>query len=142
MTANGRLILVVDDNPDDRMFVRNALKEVAPEVALAEAFDGVDALAYLRDARNVVPDLVLLDLKMPRKDGFETLAEIRGDSDLCHLPVVAVFTTSTDPEFVWRAYRTGANAYIGKPSSVALLRDAMAGVVKHWFEVATLPSRF
>jgi two-component system, chemotaxis family, response regulator Rcp1 len=138
-TAKGRLILVVDDNEDDRMFVRNALSEVDPNVRVAEAVDGIDALDYLRDASKAFPDLILLDLKMPRKDGFETLADIRQDPKLRHLPVVAVFTTATDPEFVRRAYCTGANAYVGKPSNMASLREIMGGIVKHWFEIATLP---
>lgn len=139
-TAHHRLILVVDDNEDDRMFVRNALNFVDPDIQIAEAVDGFDALRYLRDASNPFPDLILLDLKMPRKDGLETLAEIRQDPKLRHLPVVAVFTTATDPEFVKRAYMTGANAYVGKPSNMASLRDVMGGIVRHWFEIATLPS--
>jgi len=134
-----RLVLVVDDSDDDRAFVRDALRAVAPHVKCAEARDGFEALAYLRDESQPFPDLVLLDLKMPRKDGMETLAEIRADSSLRHLVIVAVFTTATDPAFVREAYAKGANAYLGKPSSRAALRNMMAGMVRHWFEVVTLP---
>jgi CheY-like chemotaxis protein len=134
-----RLVLVVDDNEDDRMFVRDALRQVAPEVLVAELGDGVELLEYLRDRTRPFPDLVLLDLQMPRKDGLETLAEIRLDSSLRHVPVIAVFTTATDQEFVRRAYSSGANAYVGKPSTMAGLRDIMAGLVQHWFEIVTLP---
>jgi len=134
-----RLILIVDDDEDDRMFVRNALSQVDPDVRIAEAVDGFEALAYLRDSSKTFPDLVLLDLKMPRKDGLETLADVREDPTLRHVPVVAMFTTATDPEFVRRAYLAGANAYIGKPSNMASLRDVMSGLVKHWFEIVTLP---
>jgi CheY-like chemotaxis protein len=133
------LILIVDDSEDDRQFVRDALHGIAPGLRLAEAHDGVEALAYIRNPANAMPDLVLLDLKMPRKDGLETLADIRDDLTLRHLPVVAVFTTATDPEFVRRAYAAGANAYIGKPSSMEGLRHIMDGVIRHWFEIATLP---
>jgi CheY-like chemotaxis protein len=140
-TNRDRVILVVDDNEDDRMFVRNALTAVDPSIVVAEAVDGVDALAYLRDETRTFPDFILLDLKMPRKDGLETLAEIRRDPRLQHLPVVAIFTTATDPAYVRRAYAVGANAFVGKPSSISGMRDVMAAIVRHWFEIATLPPR-
>jgi len=139
--AKAHVILVVDDNEDDRMFVRTALESVDADIVIAEAVDGVEALEYLRDETRAFPDFVLLDLKMPRKDGLETLAEIRLDPKLRHLPVVAIFTTATDPELVRRAYDTGANAYVGKPSSINGMRETMAGIVRHWFEIATLPER-
>lgn len=132
-------ILVVDDDADDRMFVRRALRTVAGDLHVAEAVDGEQALIYLRDTSRPFPDLVLLDLKMPRMDGFETLAAIRRDPLLLHRPVVAIFTTATDPESVRKAYRAGANAYVAKPSSMGSLTDMMAGVVRHWFDTATLP---
>lgn len=133
-----RRVLVVDDSEDDRTFVRTALLSVDPDIQISEACDGVEALDYLRSDRPF-PDLILLDLKMPRKDGMETLAEIRRDPDLRHVPVIAVFTTATDPEYVRLAYTTGANAYLGKPSTMASLREVMDAVVKHWFGVVTLP---
>ena len=139
--AGHRVVLVVDDDPDDRMFVRNALRAVAPDLRIEEAIDGEDALAFLRDRSRPFPDLVLLDLKMPRKDGLETLSEIRLDPDLRHVPVIAIFTTATDPEFVRQAYLNGANAYVGKPSTMLGMKEIMSGVVRHWFEIATLPRR-
>lgn len=139
-TAN-RVVLVVDDSDDDRGFVREALGLVAPELRIVEARDGVEALEFLRRPDVMFPDFVLLDLKMPRKDGLETLADIRADQTLRHLPVIAAFTTATDPEFVRRAYAAGANAYIGKPSSLQGLRMVMAAIVHHWFTIATLPPR-
>ena len=134
------LILVADDSADDRMFIRNALHAVAPKVRVSETVDGIDTLAYLRGAAQPFPDLLLLDLKMPRMDGLETLAEIRGDPGLRHLPVIAIFTTATDPEFVRRAYASGVNAYVGKPSTLGELKVLMEVLVRHWFEIATLPS--
>lgn len=134
------LILVADDSADDRMLVRYALNAVAPKVRVSETVDGVDTLAYLRDATQPFPDLLLLDLKMPRKDGLETLAEIRGDPELRHLPVIAIFTVETDPEFVRRAYAQGVNAYVEKPSTLAELKVLMEVLVRYWFEIATLPS--
>jgi two-component system, response regulator len=139
--AKRRVILVVDDNEDDRMFVRTALEGVDANIVIAEAGDGVEALEYLRDDARAFPDFILLDLKMPRKDGLETLAEIRLDPKLRHLPVVAIFTTATDPDLVRRAYEGGANAFVGKPSTIGGMRETMAGIVRHWFEIATLPRR-
>lgn len=139
ISDHARVVLVVDDDKDDRMFVRNALREIDPEIIVAEAVDGFDALDYLRDTSKPQPALILLDLKMPRKDGLETLAEIRDDPLLRHLPVIAIFTTATDPAFVKRAYATGANAYVGKPSTIAGMREVMAGIVLYWFEIVTLP---
>lgn len=138
-SGRARIILVVDDDADDRMFVRRALREIDPGFVVAEAVDGVDAIAYLRDLSNTRPDLVLLDLKMPRKDGLETLADIRADPLLRRPPVIVMFTTATNPEYVERAYLTGANAYVGKPSTLAGLREIMAGLTRYWFELATLP---
>ena len=132
-------MLLVDDSEDDRMFARNALRDVAPDIQVAEAANGVEAMAYLRDETRPLPDLVLLDLKMPLKDGFEVLAEMRLDPRLRHVPVVTVFTTATDQSFVRTAYAAGANAYVGKPSTMAGLQDVMAGIIRYWFEVVTLP---
>ncbi len=136
-----RAILVVDDDEDDRMFVKAAMQVVAPTVLVEEAEDGVVALQILHDQARRLPDLVLLDLNMPRKDGLEVLAEIRTDPALRQLVVIAIFTTATDPESVRLAYASGANAYIGKPSSLLGLQAMMAGIVRHWFEIATLPER-
>ncbi|CAN5819779.1 response regulator [soil metagenome] len=134
-----RLVLLVDDSEDDRMFARDALRHVAPDVLVAEATNGVEAMAYLRDETRPLPDLVLLDLKMPLKDGFEVLAEMRLDPRLRHVPVVTIFTTATDQSFVRTAYAAGANAFVGKPSTMAGLHEVMTGIVRHWFEIATLP---
>jgi CheY-like chemotaxis protein len=85
------------------------------------------------------PDLVLLDLKMPRMDGFEALAEVRADPALRHLPIVTVFTTATDPEFVRRTYAEGANAFLGKPATHEALVTMMRVLASYWFSVVVLP---
>ncbi|MEI8335171.1 MAG: response regulator [Chloroflexota bacterium] len=141
--ATGRVILVADDDPDDRMFAREALTAVASGLDIREVADGIALLEYLRDPgpERPFPDLVLLDLKMPRMNGFEALAEVRADPTLRHLAVVAVYTTATDPEFVRRTYALGANAFLGKPTTHEGMVTAMRVVVEHWFTVASLPPR-
>jgi CheY-like chemotaxis protein len=141
--AAGRVILLVDDDPEDRMFAREALTAVAAGLDIREAVDGIAFLEYVRSPGpdRPFPDLVLLDLKMPRMDGFEALAELRADPSLRHLPVVAVYTTATDPDFVRRTYAVGANAFIGKPATHEAMVTAMRIVVEHWFAVAVLPPR-
>jgi len=141
--ATGRVILIVDDDPDDRMFAREALAVAAPGVDIREVEDGIAFLAYLRSPGpdQPFPDLVLLDLKMPRMDGFEALAEVRADPALQHLPIVAAFTTASDPEFVRRAYADGANAFLGKPATREGLATMMRVVAEYWFGTVSLPPR-
>jgi CheY-like chemotaxis protein len=137
-----KAVLIADDSDEDREFIIEALHHVDPEIDVHEVRDGVELLEYLRapSPSRPFPDLVLLDLKMPRMDGFEALAQIRHDPSLSYVPVIAVFTTATDPEFVRRAYATGANAFIGKPSSVARMRELMSTIVEYWFDAAVLPA--
>lgn len=141
--ATGRVILIVDDDPEDRMFTREALVVAAPGVDIREVDDGITFLEYVRSPGRdrPFPDLVLLDLKMPRMDGFEALAEVRADPALRHLPIVAVFTTASDPDFVRRTYAGGANAFLGKPATHEDLVDMMRIVAEHWFGAASLPPR-
>jgi two-component system response regulator len=141
--AAGRVVFVVDDDPEDRMFTREALEVAAPGVDIREIEDGVVLLDYLQSPGpdHPFPDLVLLDLKMPRMDGFEALDAIRADPALRHLPIVAVFTTANDPDFVRRTYAGGANAFLGKPVTHEGLVDAMRVLAEYWFGVASLPPR-
>ena len=141
--ATGKVILLVDDDPEDRMFAREALAAVATGLDIREVVDGIAFLDYVRSpgSDRPFPDLVLLDLKMPRMDGFEALEELRADPALRHIPVVAVYTTATDPEFVRRTYALGANAFLGKPATHEGMINAMRVIVEHWFTVASLPPR-
>jgi CheY-like chemotaxis protein len=141
--ATGRVVLIVDDDAEDRMFAREALAAVAIGLDIREAEDGIAFLEYVRspDPDRPFPDLVLLDLKMPRMGGFEALAEVLADPALRHLPVVAVYTTATDPEFVRHTYALGANAFLGKPATHEEMKTAMRVVMEHWFGVAVLPPR-
>jgi CheY-like chemotaxis protein len=111
-------VLLVEDDPGDTLIVREAFADNKVRNALTCVTDGVEAMRYLRregeHADAPRPDLILLDLNLPRKDGREVLAELKGDEDLRTIPVV-VLTTSQAEEDVLRSYQLHANAYVTKP---------------------------
>lgn len=137
-------ILLVEDNVGDVQLTREAMSEGHLRGRLHVAEDGVEALRFLRrespyaDAPR--PDLVLLDLNLPRKPGHEVLAELKADPELCAIPVV-VLTTSQSPEDVLRVYRMHANAFITKPVDLESFLRVMKSIEEFWFNVARLPSR-
>ena len=116
-----RRILVVEDNPHDRELVLEALRRRQPDALIDLAYDGIEALDYLkchgrfRGRLATCPDLVLLDLKTPRLDGAEVLEAVRADQHACRSPVV-VLSASQEPEDLRRCYDRGANAYVVKPT--------------------------
>jgi CheY-like chemotaxis protein len=133
-------IVIADDDPDDRGLALEALVGGGWNRGVRQVSDGDELLSLLRGQRGSLarPALVLLDLNMPRMDGFEALEAIRGDESLRDLPVV-VFSTSRSEEDVLRSYRLGCNAYHSKPSSFAALEALMAGLLRYWFESSELP---
>jgi chemotaxis family two-component system response regulator Rcp1 len=120
-------ILLVDDNPGDVRLTVEALRENQVSTCLHVAHDGIEALAFLRHIDNFAnaprPDLILLDLNMPRKDGREVLAEIKTDPDLALIPVV-ILTTSQSERDIHTAYELHANCYIAKPVDLLDFRNA------------------
>lgn len=137
-------ILLVEDSPTDRLLSLRALRDSRIDSVVHAVEDGEQALQFLRregtyrDAPR--PDLVLLDLNLPRMDGREVLAEIKRDRALRAIPVV-VLTTSEDTRDVTGAYESHANSYITKPIEFDKLRAALEGFGEYWTEVVTLPSR-
>ena len=138
-------LLLADDDPDDRLLVEDALEEVRWAADLHAVEDGQHLMDYLRrrgDYADVkvwpTPSLILLDLKMPRKNGHEALKEIKEDPRLRHIPVV-ILTTSRAEEDVARSYELGVNSFITKPSSFASMIDVMNNLRRYWFEVVTPP---
>jgi CheY-like chemotaxis protein len=111
-------VLLVDDDPGDVLLVREAFEDNKVGNLLSVVSDGVEAMAYVRREGSYAdaarPDLILLDLNLPRKSGIEVLAEVKGDPALSMIPVV-VLTTSEAEEDIVRAYKLHANAYITKP---------------------------
>ena len=137
-------ILVVEDNPGDADLVRErlAVAKVANRVDVVE--DGEQALAYLRQegeyAEKSRPDLLLLDLNLPRKDGREVLAELKKDPQLQSIPVI-VMTSSEAPRDIAQCYALGANAYVAKPVDLTSLERVVRAVEDFWFATVKLPPR-
>jgi CheY-like chemotaxis protein len=135
-------ILLVDDNPGDVRLTFEALCENRVHTTLHVARDGVEALAFLRHEAPFLdvprPDLILLDLNMPRKDGREVLAELKADLDLGLIPVV-VLTTSQSERDIHTAYSLHANCYIAKPVDLDDFLKVVNSIGEFWLSVVRLP---
>jgi CheY-like chemotaxis protein len=136
-------ILLVEDDPGDVLMAREALEEGKVANRLAVVNDGEEAMAYLRaegaNADRVRPDLVLLDLNLPRKNGLEVLEELRADPSLAAIPVI-VLTSSGAQQDVEACYAGGANAFVVKPLELDAFMDLIGAIHRFWLEVAQLPS--
>ena len=136
-------MLLVEDNPGDVRLVREALKDGQARCHLNVASDGMQATDFLwrRGAYKEAPrpDLILLDLNLPGKNGREVLQEIKKDPELRSIPV-AVFTTSTAPSDLDRAYELHANCYICKPSDLDEYMSVVRSIEHFWTSIATLPA--
>jgi len=135
-------ILLVEDNPGDARLTQEALKEGKIHTNLRVARDGIEAMAVLRReapfADAVRPDLILLDLNLPKKDGREVLAEIRADPALKRIPVV-VLTTSEAEQDILRAYDLHCNCYITKPVDLDRFITILQSIENFWLTVVKLP---
>jgi two-component system, chemotaxis family, response regulator Rcp1 len=135
-------ILLVEDNPGDVRLTREALRDGRVRNTLHVAEDGVEAMAFLRreppfaDAPR--PDVILLDLNLPRKNGREVLAEVKSDPELMRIPVV-VLTTSDDEHDVSRAYEYHANCYITKPVDLDRFLVVIRSIEDFWLSIVRLP---
>ena len=132
-------ILLVEDNEGDVELTREALAEGKVRNVLRVARDGVEALEMLRAAERL-PDLILLDLNLPKKDGREVLEEIKGDPALLSIPVV-ILTTSKSEVDVVDTYRKHANCYITKPVDLDQFIDVVRSVEDFWLTVVRLPPK-
>ena len=135
-------ILLVEDNPGDIQLTRIALEDNKMSVNLSVVEDGVEALEFLRKKGKYAdaphPDLVLLDLNLPRKDGREVLAEMKADKILKRIPVV-ILTTSQAEEDVLKAYNLCANCYITKPVDFDQFVKIVRSIESFWFTIVKLP---
>ncbi|HYE59530.1 MAG TPA: response regulator [Rhodothermales bacterium] len=145
MTENSVVILLADDDPDDRAFTIRALRQnrLANDVRTVE--DGEELMDYLHRRGNYTgdgaaprPDVILLDLNMPRKDGREALEEIKQDPQLRKIPVV-VLTTSEAEQDILQTYDLGVNAFVTKPVTFEGLVNAIRVMSDFWFEIVRLP---
>lgn len=135
-------VLLVEDNPGDVRLTREALKEGKVRNNLSVAPDGVEALAFLRRQGRYAdaprPDLILLDLNLPRKDGREVLEEIKADPSLRAIPVVILTTSDAERDIV-RAYSLHANCYITKPLDLDQFITVVKSIEDFWFTIVKLP---
>ena len=135
-------LLVVDDNDDDVILLQESLKDLPAAQVLRIAHDGDEALAYLRREGEFGgaprPSLVLLDINMPRKNGFEVLGEMKNDPELRSIPVV-ILSTSRSEDDVALAYGSGACTFVSKPVNLDRLRLMTGHLVRYWSTVSLLP---
>ncbi|HEX7765261.1 MAG TPA: response regulator [Nitrospira sp.] len=135
-------ILLVEDNPGDVRLTMEALKEAKVVNKLTVVKDGIEALSLLRregpHAGAARPDLILLDLNLPRKDGREVLAEIKADDNLKRIPVV-ILTTSQDEQDVLKTYNLYANCYITKPVDLDQFITVVKSIEDFWLGIVVLP---
>jgi two-component system, chemotaxis family, response regulator Rcp1 len=134
-------ILLVEDNPGDVRLTREALGEAKVRNNVSVAPDGVAALAFLRNegayATAPRPDLILLDLNLPKKGGREVLEEIKADAGLRHIPVV-ILTTSQAERDILESYRLSANAYVTKPVDLEQFLKVVQSIEQFWLEIVKL----
>lgn len=137
-------ILLVEDSPSDAALTIEALKAGKIANRLTHVEDGVDAMDCLRQrgkyAKAARPDLIMLDLNLPRKDGREVLAEIKNDPDLKLIPII-VLTTSRSDKDILQSYQLNANCYITKPVDFTNFVEVVKSIEQFWLTVVTLPKR-
>ena len=141
--AELKTIFLVEDNLGDIRLIQEAFKRADTPCEISVARDGVEAMAYLRREGEFhqapQPDLILLDLNMPRKDGREVLSEIKADPRLKHIPVV-VLTTSRNEGDIFKSYDLHVNCYIAKSRNLAELFTIIQGIEEFWLKTASLPT--
>ncbi|WKN40417.1 response regulator [Tunicatimonas pelagia] len=137
-------VLLVEDSEADAALVEESLEDSKLKVNLHIVQDGVEAVNFLNkqgDYQDVdTPDIIILDLNLPRKDGREVLEEIKGDEHLKRIPVV-VLTTSSAEEDIYRSYKLHANCYITKPLDFDQFSRIVASIEDFWFTIVKLPPR-
>lgn len=140
---NPIVILLIEDNPGDVRLTQEAIKEGKVRNIMHVVSDGVEAMAFLRRSGRYVtavrPDLILLDLNLPKKSGLEVLAEIKVDGQLKRIPVV-VLTTSQAEQDILQSYNLHANAFVTKPVDLMNFINAVKSIEGFWLEIVQLPS--
>jgi len=137
-------ILLVEDNPGDIRLAKEALSESKLKNNLNVVMDGVEAIQYLKQegkyADAVVPDIILLDLNLPRKNGVEVLQEIKSDDNLKYIPVV-ILTSSKADEDIFKTYNLHANCFITKPVDMFQFIHVVKSIEDFWFTIVKLPPK-
>jgi len=137
-------VLLVEDNPGDVRLTREAFREANASIRLHVASDGVEAMAFVRQeaphADAPRPDLILLDLNLPKMDGREVLAQIKRDDHLKTIPTI-ILTTSGAQADILRSYQLHANAYVSKPLQLDTFQSLVSSINEFWLTKARLPHR-
>jgi two-component system, chemotaxis family, response regulator Rcp1 len=135
-------ILLIEDNPGDVRLTEEALQEGKVRINMVSVLDGVEAMDFLRKKGRYPqafrPDLILLDLNLPKKSGFEVLDEIKGDEDLKSIPVVVLTTSQAELDIV-KSYSLHANAFISKPVDLNQFLSVVKAIEDFWLEIVRLP---
>jgi CheY-like chemotaxis protein len=141
--SNPLIVLIADDDPGDVLLIEEALETTGNIQAVHVARDGQEAVAFLHRTGKYAgaprPDVVFLDLNMPRKNGRQVLAEIKSDPQLASIPIL-VFTTSQDPDDILTAYSLHANAYVTKPINLDDFTTIVARIQEFFTQIANLPT--
>lgn len=140
---NHAVVLLAEDNTDHAFFTSRAFQEVhGSGLQMRTVSDGEQVMSYLRREGSFAdaprPNLIVLDLRMPKKGGLEVLAELQADASLATIPVV-VLSSSDRPEDISLSYARGANSFVTKSMSLPGLRDRVSNLARYWMDVATLP---
>lgn len=139
-------IHITDDDPDDRLLISEALEEIHFKNTVTFSVDGQDLLDYLQkkgdyiDCKEPHPDIILLDLNMPRKNGKEVLKELKEDPSLRQIPVI-VLTTSQAEEDIVSSYDLGTNSFIVKPLTFEKMVESISKITDYWFSIVKLPKK-
>lgn len=135
-------VLLVEDNPGDARLTLMAMKDCKLNIQVDTVIDGEQAMSFLRKegrfAESTRPDLILLDLNLPKKNGFEVLREVKEDDELRRIPV-AVLTTSKAEEDILRSYNLHANCFISKPIDFDQFTKVVKSIEDFWFTIVKLP---
>jgi chemotaxis family two-component system response regulator Rcp1 len=133
-------ILLVEDNPGDSRLIKEVFKDGKVANSLIIAKDGIEALTILKDSSKEFPDLILLDLNLPRKKGFDVLEEIKSDPELKRIPVI-VLTTSNDEKDILKSYDLHASAYLTKPVDLNEFITVIRNLENFWLTLVKYPPK-
>jgi two-component system response regulator len=135
-------VLLIEDNPGDIILTKEAFKECRSKHNITAVKDGIEAIKYLKRideyAKSKIPDIILLDLNIPRKDGREVLAEIKSDRNLRLIPVI-ILSTSLNDRDIFTSYELKANCYIAKPVELDDFIRIISSIEKFWLKTVKLP---
>ncbi len=146
MKTDKQIVLIADDDVDDRLLIEKAFRKGMPHAQFFYVENGMELMNYLQRKERYhdavmypFPNLIILDLNMPKKDGREALKEIKSSNVFAGIPVI-IFTTSQAPDDLVFSYQSGSNSYIVKPSSFEELINIGIELEKYWFKTVLLPS--